>query len=71
MGKAETLHCNQVTPPLDHACLSDISNDETVPSAVKIAVSDETALWACRWDILIISTPRMRFSISVGIIPEL
>ena len=69
MSRAETLHSAQVTPPLYHACLSGITNDETVSSAVKIAVSNETAFWACRWDILIISTPRMRFSLSVGIIP--
>ena len=48
MSRAETLHSAQVTPPLYHACLSGITNDETVSSAVKIAVSNETAFWACR-----------------------
>ena len=36
MSRAETLHSAQVTPPLYHACLSGITNDETVSSAVKI-----------------------------------
>ena len=42
-SRAETLHATQVIPPLNDAYLFDIISDETISSAVRIAVSNETA----------------------------